>query len=248
MRWSDSVEKFKQDIHIKSYECDAKGQLRLRSLFNFFQDIADKHASHIGVGYEYCLKNNVGWISGGYHIQIKKVPLWNMKICLTTWPSKAQGATAFREFLLTDTQTGDVLIQASSQWVLLDAVRQRPTSVLPHLAHCEPILERCVDTSFPKLPVLDRIDYQQNEIIRTDDIDLNQHVNNAVYPALIYDALPVAFKENHMLSEIQIQYKNPAHFGEKIVVQTQLNDKNGLHLITNDSQTIEYVRLCTHWQ
>lgn len=242
------MEKFKQDIYIKSYECDSYGFLRIRSLFNFFQDIADKNASFLGIGYEYCQQHHVGWISGGYHVRINKMPRWNQTVCLTTWPSKAQGATAYREFVLTDGQTGSVLIQASSQWVLLDTNRQRPTSVIPHLAHCEPIAERCVDTVFPKLPVLNRIDYTQNEIIRTDDIDLNQHVNNAVYPSWIYDTLPTQFLENHTLSELQIQYKYPAHIKDKIIVQTQIDNKQGLHLITNDDKTIEYVRICTVWR
>ena len=38
---------------VKSFECDRKDTLRLLTLLNLFQDIADDSANEIGIGYDY---------------------------------------------------------------------------------------------------------------------------------------------------------------------------------------------------
>ena len=40
------VDKISREYHVKSYECDRNGTLRLLTLMNIFQDTADTHASN----------------------------------------------------------------------------------------------------------------------------------------------------------------------------------------------------------
>ncbi len=242
------MEKYEKQFEISSYECDENKNLRIRSLFNLFQDLADNHAAKIGVGYDYCVENKLGWIGGAYHVQIERLPVWNDKVILTTWPSMKTAVTAIREFEMRDAVTGDVLVRASSQWVLIDAVRMRPVSVLQHLTHCDAIEERAVETDFRKLSVPERIDYTATQIARTDDMDLNHHVNNAVYPTWILDALPVDYLNTHALSELQIQYKSPAKAGATVIVQTQMDKDTGLHMITGYDSKTEFARSRTVWK
>ncbi len=242
------MEKYEKPYEIASFECDEYGTLRLRCLFNLFQDLADAHANIIGVGYNYCKQNHLGWVGGAYHVQIKKMPVWRDKIILKTWPSKATAATAIREFEMVDAKNGEVLVRASSQWILIDATKHRPVCVAPHLQHCEPITERSVETSFAKLPALEQIDVEITQIVRMDDIDLNHHVNNAVYPTWILDALPADFTVRRKLTELQIQYKYPVQKGDTVCVKSQMNGNTGLHVITNSSSTLEFARVRTVWE
>lgn len=242
------MEKYKKSYEIASFECDEYGTLRLRCLFNLFQDLADTHANILGVGYNYCKQNHIGWVGGAYSVQINKMPIWRDKIILKTWPSKATAATAIREFEMINEQTGSVLVQASSQWVLVDDVKHRPVCVLPHLQHCEPITERCIDTPFTKLPTLERTDIMIEQTVRFDDIDLNHHVNNSVYPSWVLDALPPDFTMRRKLFRLQIQYKYPAQKGDRICVKSQMDENIGLHVITNGSSTLEFARVRTVWQ
>ncbi len=241
------MEKFQKEFEICSYECDSNGELRLRSLFNLFQDMADNHASIIGVGYEYCTQHQLGWVGGAYHVQIDKMPVWKNKIILRTWPSRKTAVTAIREFEVIDAVTGLTMVRASSQWVLIDSVRHRPVSVLSHLEHCDAIDERKVNTDFRKLSAPEREDIKIPQIIRTDDIDLNCHVNNAVYPTWILDALPSEFMQTHELSEIQIQYKSAAKTGNTVLVIGQINDGTAIHSIMNEDATTEYARVHSIW-
>ncbi|MBQ3117800.1 MAG: hypothetical protein IJC11_05720 [Alphaproteobacteria bacterium] len=243
------MQKYEKQFEITSDECNEYGKLRLRSLFNLFQAMADNHAHLLGVGYQYCIQNGLGWIGGGYAVEINKLPTWGDTVLLKTWPAKTTAVTAIREFEMTNVQTGEVLVRASSQWVLIDTIKKRPISVVKHLQGFELITERAVDTSFPKLPELDRADIEFSQIIRTDDIDLNHHVNNAVYPTWILDALPENYLSNNRIVKLQIQYKNPAQKGDNIVVQTQMKDNNNtLHIISNLEKSTEFARVVVDWK
>ena len=74
--YSDSYE-------IKSYECDNTLHLKLMSVFNLFQDVADKHAEKMGVGYTFCQQRKIGWVGVNYHIRFYKRPAWREKIILS---------------------------------------------------------------------------------------------------------------------------------------------------------------------
>ena len=60
------------------------------------------------------------------------------------------------------------------------------------LARLKAIEERSLQTNFEKIILPETFEYEANEVIREDDIDINQHVNNAVYPSWLLDALPEA--------------------------------------------------------
>lgn len=235
-----------KEYEIASYECDQNIRFRLRSLFNIFQDVADRHANLMGVGYDYCIQNHLGWIGGAYEIEIHSLPRWNDKVQLKTWPSQSTAATAYREFELRDIQTGKILVLASSQWVLLDLERMRPVSVAKHLEKCVLNEKRSIETHFEKLSVPERVDLKTDEIIRQDDIDLNHHVNNAVYPTWILDALPASFSER-FIKKLRIQYRLPAKRGDNIVIETQINDNETKHSITNGAGK-EFARVHLLWQ
>lgn len=238
---------YEKEYLITSYECDENNILRLRSLFNLFQDLADNHADMIGVGHKYCSEHNLGWVGSACDLEITALPKWNDKVLLKTWPSVTNAVSAFREFEMIDITTNKTLVKASTQWVLLDLTRLRPQPILKHLDQIELIEKRAVDTHFEKLPDLPQIDVETPEIIRRDDIDLNHHVNNAVYPTWILDAFDTAFFEAHTLNGLKIRYRLPAKMNDSVVVQTAfLSDGATLHIIKSPDGK-EFAKISACW-
>ncbi len=242
------MSEFVKEYEIASYECDENIDFRLRSLFNIFQDVADNHADLMGVGYHYCIQNKLGWVGGAYDVEFFSLPKWNDKVQLKTWPSQTNAATAYREFELINLKTGQVMVRASSQWVLLDLERMRPVSVGKHLEKCTLNEKRAVDTRFEKLSAIERIDFQAEEIIRADDIDLNHHVNNAVYPTWILDALPLDFIKSKSVQRLRIQYRHPIKREDKVLITTQIVSENETHHNISDGAEKEYARVHVLWK
>lgn len=241
------MEKYSKTYEIKSYECDKNGVLRLRTLFNLFQDMADEHADKMGLGYHFCIQKQIGWIGAGYHVQINRLPKWEDKITLYTWPSKATPVMGIRDFQMVDSH-GDVLVNASSQWVLVDLNRMRPVAISKHIDGYEIIEERALNTNFDAIGAIEALSNEQIIPVRYDDIDINNHVNNAVYPTLCLDGIPNDFENTHTLAEVQISFKKSAILGDKILLKSFIGDNQTVHGLFNETGDTEFARVRLNWK
>ena len=241
------MEKYSKVYDIKSYECDKNGVLRLRTLFNLFQDMADEHADKMGLGYHFCIQKQIGWIGAGYHVQINRLPKWEDRVTLYTWPSKATPVMGIRDFQMIS-DSGEVLVSASSQWVLVDLNRMRPVAIAKHIEGYEIVDERAVETSFPQIEIADDANLGKSIPVRRDDIDINNHVNNAVYPTLCLDGIDESFLDTHTLAEVQISFKKPAVVGDTILLKSSLADNQSIHQLLNEVGETEFARVRLGWK
>ena len=240
------MKKFEKEFQIRSYECDKDGFLRILTLMNILQDAADSSATLLGFGFDFCIQNKLAWVGTNYHILINRLPLVHEKIKIITWPSGENKFMALRDFIITD-ESGAEIIKATSQWVLIDAVRKRPISLKQYLPDYMYIDERILGTEFSKLSDVNNISFEKEFESRFDDIDLNHHVNNGIYPLWASEALPKDFHEQHLPSEIEISYKKECLAGQKVSVKTQIDCLQTLHAVsTLDGLDLARVRILWH--
>ncbi len=67
---------WEEEIHVRSYDVDSAGKLRLSSLFNYFQETAGKHATHLGAGYGVLKDRGLFWVLSRAKIRIHRLPAW----------------------------------------------------------------------------------------------------------------------------------------------------------------------------
>lgn len=231
---------------IRSYEGDAFGNLRIVTLFNIMQDVADFHAAELGLGLEFCHSKGLAWVGANYHVKIKKLPKIHQKIVVHSWPSAEKKLGAIREFLFFD-ENGVELIRASSQWILIDFAKKRPVCLKDHLPDYQIIPERALETNFEKIENGSEPTKKTAFKIRFDDIDVNGHVNNAVYPLWASEALDDDFRKKHMPSEIEVIFKKEGLLGENVNVASILDNQISRHYIFSASDERELARVKIMW-
>ncbi len=241
------MEKFEKIFQIRSYECDKFGALRIVSLMNLLQDAADLSATQLGFGFDFCKSTGVSWVGTNYKIEIKSLPKVHDKITFTTWPSGANKFMALRDFRAFD-QNGEEIIKATSQWILVDVVKKRPVSLNTYLPDYMSIDEHVIEPEFEKLASPQRIDLKKHFEARFDDIDLNCHVNNAIYPLWAAESLDSDFHEKYVLSHLEISYKKECLYGEHVEVQTEINGLETKHVILTENGEKELALLHLKWQ
>ncbi len=241
------MKKWEKEYQIRTYECDKNSNLRVLTLMNILQDMADSHASDLGLGLEFCLKNGFAWVGSNYHIQISRLPMLHETIRVETWPSAEKKLGAVRDFVVYDAK-GNIIITASSQWILIDFIRKRPISLKDHLPEYTVIPERALETDFPKLPEPERIDCSRTFSVRFDDIDINRHVNNAVYPLWATECVDHEFRDSHFPAEIEIAFKKECRLGEDVGIASQIDDLISNHSVKALSDGRELARLRIKWQ
>lgn len=241
------IGKFVRDYLIRSYECDCNGTLRIVALMNIFQDVADSHASQLGVGMEHCLEHGLAWVGSNYHIKIERMPAWHEQITVTSWPAAEKKIGAVRDFEVRD-EKQNVIIRASSQWVLIDFARKRPVALRDNMPNYKIIDERALDTDFPKIAAPERQDVIRHFEVRYDDIDVNRHVNNAIYPLWATESTENDFRLAHQPQEIEIAFKKESLYGEVIEVVSQIDGCVSIHALAARDDDREVARLRIVWK
>jgi acyl-ACP thioesterase len=134
---------------------------------------------------------------------------------------------------------------------VLDIASRRPVRLDACLPPYPLDPRRAIDDDFASLPRLDEADRSLSFRIRLTDLDLNRHVNNAVYAAWALEVIPTEVMEECRLEELEIAFRAEAHYGDSILSRAAgLPDDSRhsfLHQITEKGEGRELTRLRSVW-
>lgn len=215
---------------IRSYEGDQNNNLRLVTLMNILQDAATSDANRRGFGLDFCLMNNMTWVGNDYVIEITRLPKVGEEITVITWPSLAGKLAARRDFAIYD-ENKELIIKSASRWLLISLDKKRPLSIPDTLEGYTAIDEHILETDFAKIaePIDNLSAYEYK--VRYDDIDINHHINNAVYVLWAGEAVDNDWHKSHTPVRIAVNFKKEGFIGEAIEVSTSITENKSLHSI-----------------
>jgi medium-chain acyl-[acyl-carrier-protein] hydrolase len=237
-----------EDFIVRAYELDAKGKASVPTICNYLQEVAGNHATILGVAVDHLFKKNLTWILSRLHVHFAAFPHWREKIIVETWPSGREGKYATRDFLIFN-QKGEVLVRATSSWMMLDLYSLRPI-VMPGFIHEIPIpdRERAIDDSFTKLTQPGKSDSEKQFDVRLHDLDINRHVNNVKYIEWTLESIPIDVWDSKIIKGLEISFRSETKYGESIRVHTENNANIFLHRIVSEKDQRILALLTTRWR
>ncbi len=184
---------------------DCKDHILISSILDLFQDIAGKHASNNGYGYEDLVKKNKFWVvlRTKYKV-LKDIPQYE-DIKVSTWTNEPSKIDVYRHYEIYD-KDGNLLVIASSQWVVVDLSSRR-------LIKINDVIQDKADVESAmafngRMTKLD--DFSLDNVTKVTcithylDLDHNGHVNNIKYGDFILNYIPEL--HNVTIEEFQIDY------------------------------------------
>lgn len=190
---------------LQAYQCDRYGYVRPLILMNELQGVADGHAEQLKFGRTYLQEHNLGWVVTHYLVDIVEMPREGEEFTFYTWPSSQDGLRATRDFEIRGSD-GRLMVRATSQWCLIDITKRRPIAIDTSSFKWNIVHERAWDRKFEKFP-----DFEATKThvfkCRFDDIDVNQHINNAVYAVWATESVGYAYRNQHRLKRIELNFK-----------------------------------------
>lgn len=217
---------WKEQIEIKNYEVGPDGNLKLISLFNYLQEAAGNHAQHLGWGYQDMLKRKRFWVLSRMQVEIIRMPHWGEKLRIETWPAGIDRLYAIRDFCIKD-QSGEFVCKAVSGWLILDSIKHRvinPGYIKDE--YPDPGRDPILKLNTGKMPGYGELLNTYERKVSYNDLDVNNHVNNARYLEWILDAYEGAFIRKHLLKNILISYMNEAKYPEPISITVHANQED----------------------
>jgi acyl-ACP thioesterase len=248
---------YRKEFSVHSYELDFVGLARPVSLLNFLQDAAGEHADQLGWSVTELLKKNMTWVLSRYHVCVSRYPGWGERLVVLTWPSGRHGYFALRDFEVSDGKGNTVLVGTTS-WMVLDLGRKQPLKVDDILPTNVLLDRRALPDEFAPLPVLEAPQYELAFRVEMGHLDLNKHVNNAVYVQWALESVPAEVVAPRRPVDLEVSYRAEAFSGDSVLSRSApapnapgIGPDAGLvflHQIVNASTGAELTRLRTRWE
>lgn len=218
---------------VRSYEIDKNARLRLPALFNYLQEIAGNHAAHLQLGFPDLSQKGYFWVLSRLQIDVVRLPRWQETIKITTWPKPTERIFAIRDFLVTD-EHENVIIRASSGWLIVNAAL-RQLEPVDDIIKGRPLVEdqSATELDHSKIKAFEQVIYEYSRRVSHNEIDLNNHVNNACYIDWILDCYTLDFLSKNRLEKILVSYQKEAHYQDSVeLVLTRSNENPKQHRIS----------------
>jgi len=221
--------------NIRHHECDSRGELKLHCLLDRLQDAAAEHAATLNVGMDELAEMQLIWVLSRLKIQLLRPLTLGEALEVITYPCGIQRIFAHRCYDLRI--DGQRVGTGGSFWLPVNIKANRPVAakkVLPPEIMDLPDVEKF----FPDMDKLPDADGGNSAVFKVGagDIDLNRHLNNAVYTRWIADMLGARYQCDAVrVTEIQLNYLSSGQFGENIILHCQ-SDDNGNFIISGNKE------------
>ena len=225
---------FTENVKVRYSEMDFDLVLKPAVLLHFLQDMASDNAESLGFGYSYIIKKNLAWFLLKYRMEFEDYPQKVYDLRMVTEPRGYNKLFAFRNFALYDGEK--FLGRVSSSWALVDINSKSIVPVgdaLENNPGMPPYVKRDDDLVFEKIKPLERVDAEKIFEIRFDDIDVNNHVNNANYIVWAFEPLDFNFRSDKKLKTLDMVFKKEIKYGEKVLSQVEFQNDKTIHILKN---------------
>ena len=208
---------FSREFIVSSYDLNPKGQARLTTMANYFQEMAYHHANQLGFGYDDMTERKTMWVLSRMKIRIDRYPVWDDQVSVETWHRGMERLFGLRDFRLRNIE-GEVLGVASSAWLILDSESRRPIrpaeGVLSQNMGSDAVFEEKLD----KIPAPEQMVELANRQVQFSDLDIVGHVNNVKYMEWCIDTLMADGSVNKEIRELEINFMHEALLGDTISI------------------------------
>jgi acyl-CoA thioester hydrolase len=170
-------------FRVRHSECDSYGHVNNTHYLRYMQESAFDAAAAVGYGIEWSATSGHVWLIRESEIDYIKPLRYGDTVSVKTWVDDFRRTRSRRLYEMTN-QIGDLVSRAATDWVYVDAVTLRPTSMPPEMIAAfglSPDQESAARPKFPVPPPPPAGVFKTRRTVQFREIDGLQHVNNAVY-------------------------------------------------------------------
>jgi medium-chain acyl-[acyl-carrier-protein] hydrolase len=242
------MEKYQEQLSIKSYHTNQYGQASISSLFNILIEAAWAHAQVMDWGYDSLKSNNLFWVLSRMYFQVEKYPAWQDQITLNTWSAGTDGMYAYREYIL-ENDKGEVILRASSAWLILDM----ETRKIFRLSEFRDTFPKRIDPNACRAPKRIKPDIHPENLnyfpVLFSELDINKHFNSVKYMERVLDDFGIDFLNSNEPAELEVNYLKEGQAGDRIAVtRTQLSESENLNCLVRESDGADLCVMRIVWR
>lgn len=237
------MSKYEVNFTVNNFECNKFGLLSEVNFLKFLGESALIHSDSCSLEEKLNQNKNTAWMIQKWKVEINKYPKALDNIEIKTWSSDTYKFYASREYEVYLAK--DKIAKASSVWLYIDLDRRMPTRIPKKFKELFALEENRIFEDYANLDydISDFKEVAYEEIVKREDIDYNNHVNNAVYFKWMIESIEDKYYEEYILKDVEILYKKETMYKDRILVYNNYNIKENTleveHLIL-EKDSMEY--------
>ncbi len=215
---------------VRACETDHLGYMRLSAIFQIMQETAEMNAKKLGFSYDYVVENNELWVLSRIKAKFEKAPKRQDELIVKTWPVGKSRIFGLRDYTIG--LNSNLIGKVTSSWVLIDTKRR---SIKRMRDFPKSNLASVFTEMAPKVKVPKDLELIDRRIVKKSELDINNHVNDAIYFNWVTDSLSTDLYESFMIDEITANYINETKLDDQIDVYHGIADNNLTVIIKNET-------------
>ena len=234
-----------REIMILPSMCDATAKLGIPDAFALFMDIATEHAEGLGIGMNGLMKQGLFWLTVRTRIRFIDRPALTETVTVRTWPETPERSRCNRDYAIL--RDGKIIVEGKTEWMIMnmktgrlhpvDGVFPEGLALLQDRVLPEPFMRMADD--FDGAQALGRY------TVRSTDIDLGGHMNNAAYVRAIAGLFASKDWQGLGIREMEGSFRAPCFEGETLEAQRR-NTDGGIELrLSREGRTVLLARIVT---
>uniref|UniRef100_A0A7S0UJQ0 Acyl-[acyl-carrier-protein] hydrolase n=1 Tax=Polytomella parva TaxID=51329 RepID=A0A7S0UJQ0_9CHLO len=231
-RFSDDLKSFYVQFQIRGYEVRPDQKTSIGTIANLLQETAGNHAvatwgrTDSGFASLPDMRDLI-FVMTRLQIRMYQFPKWGDVVMVRTFFTEEGRLSVRREWEIVDVATGRVIGAATSTWVMIniatrrlsrlpDTVRSKYMRLCPSSSYfCVPPKE--TKLRLPDFPLPGKLQAPV-QVARRSDMDMNGHINNVTYLSWTIESIPEAIYDNHVLYEIEVDFKAECLAGNTVEI------------------------------
>ena len=207
---------YSSEFRVASHDCDRFQNVRPAVILRYMQECTNLQLHDFGPSYEELHDAHKAFILSKINMSIYSPLKAYTKIRVETWPLESSGVSFHRNSRI---YNGDSLVaELATLWAMVDTDNKKfiRANEVEFGFDCDSEQLGIDPPGRMKLPEDIRLSLAGEYNVAYDNTDMNQHLNNTYYLEMFCDFLPL--KENEMVSNVAVDFKKEASFGETLKV------------------------------
>ena len=221
-----------QKFQIPCYNTDMSRRLKPASFMDLAQEAATLHANILGFGYDDLIVSGNAWIISRIRVVFVDTPKSREDVTLATWHKGLNRLFFLRDFLMTDND-GNVKVKATTSWLVLNLDTRRLVRDPKLLDEGKTCTENVIETPADKvvMPKDAEVKLVMEHEAAYSDLDMNGHVNNAMYMQWAMNAVNYEISSERPVKEFTINFNHEIKPQEIVSIYKAIVEKeDGRHV------------------
>ncbi|MEG1254298.1 acyl-ACP thioesterase domain-containing protein [Clostridium sp.] len=215
---------YKEKFTVKFHEGDFKCKAKLFTIIDYIQQAVENHANILGVDFQSMMDKGLFWVVSRIEIHMDRYPLVGEAVTIETTLGGREKVFMKRRFNILD-KDGNSIGKALIYYLILDMANRFPQKPTICPINIDINVGDVVDNKLGKIKMPgDPIEVMDRKL-RYNDIDINNHVNNAKYVCFVEDFFPLEWHKENNISYMQLNFIKEIKCNDSLKINKFLEDE-----------------------